>query len=378
MKIAHVQVIPQISGVQQVSLDILKETKYADKFIICGAEMDNSKCFYNAFKEANVEIITIPEIKREIGFHDLKATYKLYKVFKKHGFDVVHTNSTKPAIIGRLAARLAGVDKIIHTVHGIAFHNHVSKPAQIIYRVIENISTLFGHINVTVNKRYVGDYPLVNSKVIYNGVDFEKLNDNDIKKEKDRGVLRIGFMARFEEQKNPIDFIKIAKHVTEKYNSSHELKFVMGGGGELKNQCIQIVKDNNLEHLFEFKGWIRDKSKFLGEIDILVQPSKWEAFGLVFVEAGYLKTPVVSTNIEGIPEVVIHGTTGLLFDDGDVKTGAAHVLSLLENKSMRDQFGENARNRAINSFGLSKMISEYTSLYLSNKQMLDKVQVIKE
>ena len=156
MKKAHVQVKPILSGAQQISYDILSSLNGQDHelYIICSEFDENSHEFIEKFSAINVEIITISSLKRELGLHDFKLGFDLYRVFKKHKFDIVHTNSTKPGIFARIAARLANIKKIIHTVHGIAFHKEVNFFARSIYCFLENFSTLFGHYNLSVNEFY--------------------------------------------------------------------------------------------------------------------------------------------------------------------------------------------------------------------------------
>lgn len=121
MKIAHVQVIPKLSGVQQITLDILtgleqksKEVgEIADRTVICGELMDND--FVERFSVEGIKIISIPSLKREIGLHDVRCFFDLYRLFKNEHYDIVHTNSTKPGIIARIAARCAGIKRILIT-----------------------------------------------------------------------------------------------------------------------------------------------------------------------------------------------------------------------------------------------------------------------
>ncbi len=365
MKIAHVQVIPKLSGVQQITLDILtgldeskKDTNQViEKTVICGELIDND--FKDVFAKEGINVITIPNLKRNIGLHDLKCFIELYKLFKKNKYDIVHTNSTKPGIIARIAARCSGSKKIIHTVHGIAFHAHTSMVIRAIYYVLENIATLFGDVNVTVNKKYKKYYPFVKSKVIYNGVDFTQLipNKSNIENE-----MHFAFLGRLDEQKNPLDFVKAASIVLKNYTGPIKPKFTLAGDGELRDKCCQTIVDLKLRHQISMPGWIKDKNKFFNDVDVLCQPSKWEAFGLVFVEAAYFGIPAIATNVEGIPEVVLESQTGILYNGGAEEL-AEKMLMYLENRNMVAEHGKNAKNHVTKSFSKERMISEYSSLY---------------
>ncbi|UYM55192.1 glycosyltransferase family 4 protein [Leclercia adecarboxylata] len=365
MKIAHVQVIPKLSGVQQITLDILsgldesdKDTKQViDKTVICGELIDND--FREIFANAGIKVISIRSLKRNIGLHDLKCFIELYRLFKKNKYDIIHTNSTKPGIIARVAARCSGSKRIIHTVHGIAFHAHTNILTRTVYYILENIATLFGHVNVTVNKKYVKYYPFVKSKVIYNGVDFTQLTPN---KKNIENEMHFAFLGRLDEQKNPLDFIKAASIVLRNYTGDIKPKFTLAGEGDLHEQCCNMIADLKLENRISMPGWIKDKNNFFNDVDVLCQPSKWEAFGLVFVEAAYFRIPSIATHVEGIPEVVLDSETGILYN-GDAEALAECMLVYLNNQSMIVEHGNNAKKYVTEKFSKERMIAEYSSLY---------------
>ena len=82
---------------------------------------DKEDCI-KQFEKAGVKVFLLDELKREICWSDITAFRKIYSLCKREKFDIVHTNSTKPGIVGRIAATLAGVPFVVHTVHGLAFH----------------------------------------------------------------------------------------------------------------------------------------------------------------------------------------------------------------------------------------------------------------
>ncbi|OAN13538.1 hypothetical protein A3K86_13195 [Photobacterium jeanii] len=362
LKVAHVQVIPKLSGVQQVSLDILSglpDEKF-DKYLICGKLDSNSSIFVDRFEANNVKIIQVESLKREISRYDIKAFWELRKIFKQMRFDIVHTNSTKPGVVARIAAKISGINKVIHTVHGVSFHEHMTYSKRIFYYVIEFVSCIFGDINVLVNQNYRKYYPVFKNVVIYNGVDFSKLQ---VKKEK-KSIINVAFMARLDEQKNPLLFIEAIKLLKlENKLDLSKVNFILAGDGELKSQCESLISKYNLNENIEMVGWIEDKSKFLSSIDIICQPSKWEAFGLVFVEAGFFKIPCIGSDVEGIPEVILDRNTGLIFKSNDVSGLKEAMFELIDNQTLRDRLGQNAFDIYTEKFRVEKMVSEYSALY---------------
>lgn len=183
-KILHIQVIPKLSGVQKVSLEILRKLPcdYYDKHILfgdiddCG---DKQECI-SRFEEAGVHVMFSKHLRREICVEDIKAFKEIYGIIKKERFDIVHTNSTKPGIIGRIAATLAGTPYVVHTVHGLAFYHGLSKPKWIFYWCCEMFASFFCDRIVLVNNYYSRYFKMFRNKltVIYNGIDFKELESN--------------------------------------------------------------------------------------------------------------------------------------------------------------------------------------------------------
>ena len=177
-KIIHLQVIPKLSGVQKESLEIMKhlpDDRY-DKYVLFGESTafgDKQACI-EQFERAGVNVIIFPLMKREISLNDLKALIALYHLFKKEHFDIVHTNSTKPGFVGRIAAKLAKVPYVIHTVHGLAFHRGLKFYVWIFYWACEMVASLFCDKIVLVNHYYERYFRMFKHKVevIYNGIDY--------------------------------------------------------------------------------------------------------------------------------------------------------------------------------------------------------------
>lgn len=366
MKIAHVQVIPQLSGAQQVSLDILEglQGENHELYMICAKFEDFSKDFIEKFSEIGVTLIEIPSLKREVGNHDYVAFKELYQIFKNNDFDIVHTNSTKPGILARIAARLAGCKQVIHTVHGIAFHRHVPFFKRSIFYFAELFSLYFGHYNISVNNFYKKYYPFVKTLTIYNGVDFS--NFEILESSNTNKCLHFAFFARLDYQKNPFDFINAINLIKLdgilEYHS--DLKFTLAGDGELKFECLKLIQELKLESIINVVGWIHDKNEFLNSVDVICQPSKWEAFGLGFIEAAFFKIPAIATNVEGIPEVVLNGSTGLLYEGGASELKDC-IVKLIDNRKLVLEMGENAKLRAESEFSKQKMVEKYKKIYFS-------------
>ncbi|MCL0009297.1 glycosyltransferase [Providencia rettgeri] len=129
------------------------------------------------------------------------------------------------------------------------------------------------------------------------------------------------------------------------------------------SQCHQLIKEYSLSDYIEVSGWISNKSEFLNQIDLLIQPSRWEAFGLNIVEAAYFSIPTIASKVEGLPEVVIDGKTGFTCDVNNIEEFSKRAAYLLENPEILSTMGNNAREYVNSNFGIQLMTQNYIDLY---------------
>lgn len=367
-KILHIQVLPKLSGVQKVSLEILKSLpndKY-EKYILFSNSCeygDIRKCI-TEFEKAGVKVLLSEKLKREICKDDINALKEIYRLCTEEKFDIVHTNSTKPGIIGRIAATFARVPYVIHTVHGLSFYDGLKFPKWQFYWACEMLASLFCD-RITMVNQYYGQYfkwCKYKTTTIYNGIDFSEFPDLPLKRVEGKDGVKILFVGRLDYQKNPLMLLKVAKIVCKKYPTT---QFTIVGDGEYMDECKTFIHDNELDTNVSLEGWQSDVYKYYSTHDILAIPSRYEAFGLIFIEGAYYSIPVVSTTVEGIPEVVNDGTNGLLSCSEDVESFATNILRLIEEPELRKKLGDNNHNIALNKFNVKRMVDGYIDLYKS-------------
>lgn len=183
-KILHILVLQKLAGSQHVSLEILKnlpDDEYSKYVLFSNDFVEDElklQCI-KAFENAGVVVLISKNMYRKIGPRDLPAFIEIYKLCRKERFDIVHTHSTKPGFIGRIAATLAKTPAVIHTVHGLAFHDYLGFPLWQFYWLCEMAASFFCTKIVLVNNYYRKYFRFFDSKVstIYNGVDFSKYKD---------------------------------------------------------------------------------------------------------------------------------------------------------------------------------------------------------
>lgn len=381
IKIAHLNNISQLSGSQLVSIEVLDglPSSLFKKTIICGIDSDGKQSFEQRCINSGIENILIKSSSRSVGLGDLIYFVDLVKIFRKEKYDIVHTNSSKQGLLGRIAAKIAGTKIVLHTVHGIAYHKHQFFLKRIILYLFELFGTFFCDHQILVNTYYSKYYnwiPWLKSTTIKNGVSSEEL-DNYLASILEKKYLQnqnkknVLFLGRLESQKDPLTLLKAVKFLKDNYPQIFSVtSFRFVGDGILKSVCLEFAQENNIISHVNFPGWSDNKWEELLNADILCVPSIHEACGLVFLEAGLCKIPVVATNTEGIPEVVIHRETGLLGMPYDHIGLAKNLLELLTNESLSIKLGNQGRKYVIDNYMISEMKENYLEFY---NKMINKI-----
>uniref|UniRef100_UPI00404B3100 glycosyltransferase n=1 Tax=Flavobacterium sp. TaxID=239 RepID=UPI00404B3100 len=370
IRIAHVNNITQLSGSQVVSIEILKalpDSKY-EKYIICGYHKSGYNEFIALCEAVNINCIIMDSQLRQISFRDLLYFKELYNLIKANRFDIVHTNSTKPGLVGRIAAKLSNVPLILHTVHGITFHRNNFIFKRVFLYLFDLFGTLFCDYQVLVNKYYQKYYswiPWVKTFTIYNGISITDAILSDILRVKlINKKFTVLFIGRLEAQKDPLTFLKSIQYLkTLSPDIFQQISFRVIGEGDLFSKCSDYITNNVLGPNVSLENWTNEKWSAISNANIICAPSIFEAFGLVFLEAGICRIPVIATCVEGIPEVVIHSKTGFLIKPGDFIEMAEFILQLFNDRSLLSWMGNNSFERVSTEFKISTTTRTYEKIY---------------
>jgi glycosyltransferase involved in cell wall biosynthesis len=134
-------------------------------------------------------------------------------------------------------------------------------------------------------------------------------------------------------------------------------------GGSFTNKLKQLVIEFDLEEQVIFTGFRPDVAKLLAASDIYTMPSFEEPFGMVYLEAMAMKKPVVALDNGGTKEVVLQDYCGKLSPVNNIDKLAEDIFLLIQNPSLRKEYGENGRKRAIAGFGPDRLATDFEKLY---------------
>jgi glycosyltransferase involved in cell wall biosynthesis len=320
-----------------------------------------------------VKVIALPSLVRSIRpVKDSKALFSLVWLIFKEKPDIVHTHSSKAGILGRLAAKIAGVPFIVHTPHGHVFYGHFGIFASKIFLWVEKIFAKFTDRMVALTNGEKNDYiklsvcPPEKLIKIHSGVNlkqFMQANGNRAGKKRSLGLSQngtvIGFVGWLLPIKGPAYLLKAMEHIWPDYPN---VFLVMVGKGELDVDLRAQALKMNANGKVKFLGWRENIHEIMPIFDLLVLPSLNEGMGRVLVEAMAVGKPVVASEVGGIPDLVKHGETGYLVRPADEKALANGIKKLLNDPEGAKQMGQRGKEYC-RQFSLEAMIEKLDDLY---------------
>ena len=351
----------------------LDRNKY-DAHLSFGRTHDPEGKIISSLKKRGILFTQIDDLRREIHpWLDLKSFFLLLREIKAGQYDIVHTHTSKAGVVGRWAAKFAGVKCIIHTPHGHIFYGYFNSFISKIFIAIEQFTALITHKIITLTER--GKEEHIAFKIartekftaIYSGVDLENLEREpcDIGSFKKEFFVPpqatvFGTVARIDPIKGIRYLVEAMAKLIQSFPNSRLL--IVGDGTERQ----EIQKKVNSLHLAEkviFTGYREDVPQLLQIMDVFVLPSLNEGMGRVILEAMAFAKPVIATNTGGIPEIVQDGKTGILVAPRQSEPLAEAMLKLSADPLLRKELGANGKIFLEDTFTLDRMVEKIDNLY---------------
>ncbi|MDE2079328.1 MAG: glycosyltransferase [Patescibacteria group bacterium] len=309
-----------------------------------------------------IRTIPLSSLARDIHTKgDVAAFFELYRLFRRERPDIVHLNSSKAGALGALAARLAGVPRVIFTVHGWPFNEPVS-PLSKTFRWSASLATLLlCHESITVSRFGEMHAPLgLKTVMIHNGIETPQFLPRSEARAKlgiaENAPFIIGTIAELHRNKGIDILIDALPQV------AHALLVIVGDGEERAALETRVTR-LQLEERVEFAGFVPDASSLLKAFDLFVLPSRTEALGYVLLEAGAAGMPVVASTVGGIPEVIEDGLSGALFPAYDADALAETLNTLMASPGTRAHYGERLAENTARYFNLRGMVKKTVEVY---------------
>ncbi len=305
---------------------------------------------------------------------DVLALFELYFFIKKNKIDVVHTHSSKAGILGRLAAWLAGVKLIVHTVHGWSFHDCQPKLFYGVCVFLERYCARFTDVLVVVSTLdhdrgiTLGIKPRCHYVLIRCGIrhkDYQNVNARREAARKELGIdprcLVVGTVACFKPQKDPLAFLRLVCGIRKEFQ---QVRFLMVGDGPMRQKISSFLCAQRLDSDVILTGWREDIPDMLAAMDVFILTSLWEGLPVVVLEAMSAGIPVVATDTGGVRDVIIPGETGELVAPGDEGMMLEKVLSILTDDGLRHRLARQGLLKVLEKeFSIKETISRVAQVY---------------
>ncbi len=327
---------------------------------------------------ADIRVINVPALERDISFgKDWAAFRALLKIFRAESPNAVHLNSSKIGLFGAIAARLAGIRKIVFTAHGWIFNEDRSLPVKIFYGLLSWLTGLCATDIIVLSEyeyRQTKKLPFVIGKthLVRNGISqFETLTRADSRKFLSRKIDRpenylddklvIGTISELHPNKGLEYAIKAISSLVISHRSS-DIVFVIIGGGEEELKLRALIRELNLENQVFLTGFIGDAERLLPAFDIFTLTSLKEGLPYVVLEAGLMGLSIVASSVGAIPEIFIDGC-GLPVAPKDTAGISAAIQKLISDVRLRNEMGTRLKQKIASDFTYAAMLEATKRLY---------------
>jgi glycosyltransferase involved in cell wall biosynthesis len=379
MRVAHIITRLIIGGAQENTVlnceDLIND--YGDDVLLIVGPTTGPEGTLMDRAMRTIPTIVLPHLIRNISpYYDLVAYREIKKTLQQFQPDVVHTHSAKAGILGRAAAWNLGVRVVVHGVHGAPFYPFQNFVVRKFYQYCERWAARRCHMMISVADAMTE--LMVTGKVapkekfvtVYSGMEVKPFLESEnfrISVRKQFGFsenqIVIGKIARLFRLKGHEFIVAAAKSIIEQMPN---VRFLFVGDGILTEHYRNKIKQLGLENYFVFSGLVPPDRipAIISAMDIVVHTSLREGLARVLPQALLAGKPVISYDIDGAREVVLHGKTGFLLPSQSVTELTKAIVQLAENPTLRNEMGQTGRQLFAQQFDHHYMTQQIRQLYL--------------
>jgi glycosyltransferase involved in cell wall biosynthesis len=312
------------------------------------------------------------QVMRESQHHPWSLVRQLSAYFKRHPIDILHTHKYKDNVLGALVSIFRGVRYRVRTVHGMPEpHAGFRAVKRRLYHLVDSgvnrwlvdrVLAVSFDLRHQLGRRFGAD----KVTCIQNAVDLEQIKASRRVAERRRELqlgeheFVIGAMGRLTPGKGFECFLRAA-HIIRRQRP--QVKFLVVGDGPLRGALQSLACALDLEEVVLFLGHRNDNYDMLALMDLFVLPSFAEGTPMVLLEALALARPVVASRVGGIPEVIEHGSNGLLVMPGGEGELAQSCMTLMDDGDMARRLGKTGQKHIAERFSARVMAEKVAEVY---------------
>lgn len=328
----------------------------------------NEAPYWQRFAEAvgTQRLVEIPHRKLTIP-----AVWRVVQFCRASGIDVIHSHGFGAGLYSRLAAKVLKLP-VLHSFHG--FHLHKKGGIKLALEKVAQLSTT-GYIAVSNSEGQAATsalaIPSSHLITICNGVDTTRFVPRQ--KERDDDDFVILAVCRLAEEKNPMDLLRVL-HLLITMHPETTAKLLIAGDGPLRSACEAEAERLSVSDRLQFLGWIDNLETLLPTADVYMSTSHGEGMPRAMLEAMSCGLPVVASRVQGHTDLVVHGSTGFLFNEGHVGEAVKYLNTLEHDGICRKRMAATSRETILGSFTSDQYIERHDDLYLSLYKSADPVR----
>jgi glycosyltransferase involved in cell wall biosynthesis len=350
----------------------LREKGYETRLIV-GREAPSEGNLLDMARQMGIEVEQLGGLGREIRpVADLFTLWQLYRVIRECRPAIVHTHTAKAGVLGRIAARLAGVPVVVHTYHGHVLRGYFGPLKTAFFRRLETALNRVTDVAITVSTALrddlaeMGVAPREKIRVVPLGLDLARFARPHA-----RGELRtacgagpeevlIGVVGRLVPIKDIDCFLTAAAQVSR---AAARARFAIVGDGELRAVLERKAADLGLGARLTFVGWRKDLESVYADLDVVVNSSRNEGTPVALIEAMAAGRPVVATAVGGTSDLLGGGARGRLVPAGDPAALARAIVETLDQAEDSARRAHAARDYVLSHHSVDRLLHDIDELY---------------
>lgn len=368
IRVCHIVTRLAVRGVPRQVLDIaegLDRSRFSVSVLTGHSEPEEGDLWDEA-RGRGIAVTRINDLRRSVHLsRDGAAFLQIYRYLRSHPCDIVHTHIAKAGLLGRMAARLAGIPSVLHTYHGIPNEWVGNGISARFFRGLEKWSAVRTDALIAVSQAVRTEIRAVDIgtanrwHVIHNGISPLFLSEErpNAADRNDALLIAVGSLTK---EKGYDVLLQALPTIA---SSCPDVELVFIGDGPLKASLQTLAKDLDVASRVRFVGVVSDVRPWLRRATLLVAPSLSEGLGMAVVEAMAMECPVVASRVGGLVEAVVDGETGFLVDAGSISPLNQQVIELLNSPEQRARLGSNGRKHVQAHFARDWSIVQLQDVY---------------